>query len=272
MSSVQQIVMRALDFLLGWILYLPGTLALLVIAILSAMLVVSARRLCTDQELLARCAADKRRLKELFREARQRGDRPAQARMRATQRQIALKQLKAEGRPLLVVLLPFVLLATWSFQRLEFRPLQTGEPIGITARFTLSALGDVVHLVPEEKLQALNGWIQEVAPARENSESSRASGAAVRWSVRADAPPRQLLLQIRHRERSWSKSIRVGERFYERPVADYDGPLQRVEIVMHENKLFGFVPGIFSLPAWLVGYVLLVVPVIYLGKRLFRVY
>ena len=145
-------ILTVTDPALGWLLALPATVAIFIVALGTALLMLAIRRFTTDQDLLARCKRDKARLKQLIREARRRDDSEAVAvfgsavrgalskagltpdaqdarrieamlrrmekrkdirRFKATIAAIGVKTLWAEVKPLLVALIPIALLATW---------------------------------------------------------------------------------------------------------------------------------------------------------------
>ena len=91
---------RVLDYPLGWLLCLPRDLTLLLFATGTALLMTLARRAVTNQDLLRRCAADLRRLKELLRGAKQTGDRSQRDRLRGTIGLVKGLQLAADFRVL----------------------------------------------------------------------------------------------------------------------------------------------------------------------------
>ena len=162
LAPLNHLVVGFMDFLLGWLLRFPSDVQLIVVAFGSALLLTLIRCWTTDQGLLQCCRADKAQLRKLLREAKARADRDAVQRHRATLGMIAMKQFRQEGRPLLASLIPIVLLATWAMHRLEFHPLNTGEPFHFTATFPISAVGKIAHLTPADGLTAETGWIQEI--------------------------------------------------------------------------------------------------------------
>jgi uncharacterized membrane protein (DUF106 family) len=254
------------DWLLGWTLFLPSDGALFAVALLSAMCFVLIRRLTTNQELLRRCHLDKQQLRVLRKEAKVRGDKSASRRLRAIKSMVALKQFKAEGKPLIAALLPIALLAGWSARRLDFHPPRAGEPLVLSAYFPVSASGEVVHLAPEPAVRARTGWIQEVAPL--NSDG-RSFGKAS-WTL---DPQRNLhLLQIRFRDRTYAKPVRVGERTYEPPSTRFDDRLLNASVELKPVKLFGSVPGVSWIRPWMAGYLILTLPLGWILKRLMKVY
>jgi hypothetical protein len=266
-DTLNQGILWIMDGALGWLLHLPKDLALLVVAALSAAIITGVRPLTTDQDLLGRAADDRRRLKELIAQAKRRGDRDAVARHRATLNLVGLKQLKAEGRPLLAALVPIVLLATWCFQRLDAHPPQAGRPITVAAYFPLSAEGDLVFMVPQEGLAARDGWVKEVGV----DPDGRANGLAV-WTITADARPEPYALRLRCRD-TYEMPLRVGQPTYEPPLEFFDDRLLCAEVRLEPVRLLGFVPGIpYVMAPWLVGYLVLVVPVSLLLKRVLRIH
>jgi hypothetical protein len=276
------------DALLGWLLDVPRQVALVGVAILTATLLTTIRWWTTDQDRLRRAAEDLRRLKQLCREARRGGDKDALARCQATRSRIGLIKLRAEGKPLLFVLLPIALLATWAFYRLEFQPPQPGETVEVVAYLPISAKGDLIHLVPQRGLRSVNGWVQPIflqAPApsfwervwqRFRARFTReeiklpAPDAVALWTVEADADAHPVVL--RYKDKTLKRELLVGGRFYA-PAWDVSAAENIVtEIRQREVRLLGL-PGLGAwLPAWLVGYLVLTIPLVYLLKRVLKVY
>src|SRR5690242_17736034 len=133
-SALSGWIAGAVDYVLGWLLLLPRDAAIVVIAVLTSLVLTLGRKWCTNQELLGRCAGDLRRLKQLIRQTKASSAAPAVRRseiqrMKSTVSLIKLKQLRAEGRVLLVALLPLALLATWGMERLDYVPPRPGEEL-----------------------------------------------------------------------------------------------------------------------------------------------
>jgi uncharacterized membrane protein (DUF106 family) len=272
------------DGLLGWLLDVPRQVALFGVAILTATLLTTVRWWTTDQDRLRRAAEDLRRLKQLRREARQGGDHDTLARCQATKARIGLIKLRAEGKPLLVVLLPIALLATWAFYRLEFHPPQPGETVELIAYLPVSAKDDLLHLVPQPGLRSGNGWVQALflqAPAPSWWERWRARltsqeiklpapDAVAVWKLEGDADTHPLLL--RYKDRTIECELPVGGRFYAPAWGLHPDDNIITEIRQREVRLFGL-PGLGAwLPAWLVGYLVVTIPLVFLLKRVLKVY
>ena len=75
-------ILKVADFLLGWLLLVPADVALILVAVGTGAILTAARLFTTNQDLLRRCDADKKRLKQLRREAQLRKDRDALKRSR----------------------------------------------------------------------------------------------------------------------------------------------------------------------------------------------
>lgn len=268
MAGLNGLILRTTDAVVGWLLNVPSDVALFALAVIGAAIQTAARRFTTDQDLLRRCNADKKRLRELIGEAKRRGDADAVRRHRATQRMVAAKAGRCETRPLLVSLIPIVFIGIWAFQRMAWHPPRTGEAIAVQAYFPIAAAGQVAHMVPADGLTADEGWIQEIHAVNEDGPPH---GMAT-WHVRAAAPG-VYDLTLRRGSRSWVKRIRVGERTYEPPQTFYDDDLLCIETKLNAIKLFGIVPGIraLALPPWLIAYLLVTIPAMSLLKRVLKI-
>lgn len=270
LSALNHFIVAMMDYLLGWLLHFPSDVQLIAVALGSALVLALVRLWTTDQDLLRRCRADKARLKTLVREAKSRRDKDAITRHRATLGAIALKQLRQESRPLLASLIPIVMLATWALNRLEFHPLKTGEPVEFAAYFPISAVGKIAHIVPTDGLAAESGWIQEITAV---TAEGPAHGIAT-WRLTAAPGAEQRQLSVRFDGKTFTHPFRGGSRTYEAPALNHGENLPTTELRLSPVKLFGIVPGLPPLhfPAWLTGYLLLIIPLTFLLKKVLRVY
>jgi hypothetical protein len=245
------------DLLLGWVLRLPRDLTLVVVALLTSALMVVVRYFTTPQDRLRRAAEDGRRLKQLARDAKGKGDQSARQRIKATQSMIGLIKLKAEGLPLLVSLVPVALLATWALFRLDFLPVKPAEPVELAVYTPAATAGEFVHVVPLDGVKPDGGWVRQVQAV---TDDGPAHGLAT-WVLRADADAQPYHLLVRVRDRTLQRELIVGQRIYAAPVEDH-GDDYVSEWKREPYRFLGFVPGIdaIGLPGWLIGYVILVVP------------
>ncbi len=235
--------MIILDFIFGWLLRLPSDVTLIVIALMTSGILTLVRKWTTNQDVLGRAAADDERLAVLIKEAKKAGNKEAVARYRVTKAHIGMVKFKQEGKPTLISLLPIALLATWAFARLEFLPPEPGETVVAVATVPVAAAGEIVHLVPVPGVTATDGWVKPLAVAD--------NAATASWQLRIDhAVPADGLVVRR--------------------VAG-DVP---VELRLRERRLFGVVPGlpVIGLPAWLVGYLLIVILFVPLLKKMLKIH
>ena len=257
------------DLLLGWLLHLPSDLVLTLLAVVSALLLVAVRRAVTNQDLLRRCAADKKRLRSLLREAKVKRDREAVTRLRAVRSRVSLKQFRAELLPLACLILPVAFLANWGWHRLEFHPPHAGEAIELRASFPAAAVGDLAHLLPQEHLRTAGGWIQPIRP----TAGGRNTPGWARWAVSYDESGTTAPLVVRYRHRTFEWPWRFDRTSWETPEKVFEGSGVRMDVALRPVKLLGVVPGVrwLGLPPWLVGYLLLTVPFTVLLKRWWKV-
>jgi hypothetical protein len=258
------------DFLLGWLLALPRDVAIVAVAMFTSLVLTLVRKWATNQELLARCAADLARLKRLIRQAKSQRDRPAVLRMRGTVNLIKLKQLAAEGRVLLWALLPLTLLATWGMERLDYLPPSAGQEITLRAYYPLSSVDKLTHLVPPEGFELKSPAVRQVQLDDEGGVNGVAS-----WTLVAREPIPLAQLLVRHQEHTVSHAVRVNGRTYEAPIQTHqDELLPTTEIKLEQARFLGHVPGVpaIGLPPWVVAYLLLALALVYPIRRFLRVW
>jgi len=280
MEAINNVMVQSMDVLLGWLLHLLQDAALAFVALGTAAILAFVRLFTTNQDLLRRCKADKTRLRELIRAAKRSKDRDAVKRHRSVMSRIAMKTFVAEGKPLLMSIVPIAFLAAWSFARLACIPPKPGEPLTINTYFAASAIDQLTHIVPEEGLAAEGSWIRRVQEDPEKAADGSANGIAT-WEVTPDSATDPRVLRIRLGNETREKALVVDGRRYAPVIELYDdGRIQAVETALRPYKPFGVIPAIpipipglgrFVLDAWLVGYLLLAIPVAFALRRLFGI-
>jgi len=264
--------LTVVDFLLGFLLRFPATVAIVVVSIGSGMILTLARSFTTDQRKLGVAAADRKKQKELAKAAKARGDKPSAQRHLAVRNQISLLTLGQEGKPLLVSLLPIAMLATWAVERLEFHPPQAGEEVTIVAYVPRRLVGQTLHIVPVDGLQSGPGWISGIAPG----EIMGIPCGEARWTLTTEAAEgmREFPLHFRLQDQTLEGALRVGGRTYASPRLWFPEHEIRIDTELRQVKPFGIVPGIPAImfPPWLVAYVLLVVPSVFATKKIFGIH
>jgi hypothetical protein len=251
------------DFLLGWTLWLPRDVALVLLAVMSALLALALRRLSTNQHALRLMRDDLIQLRRLTRQTRSRGDRASLGRYRRTATAVRWLQLRQESRALLVSLAPLAILMTWASQRLEFLPPQSGETVTLTAWLPSSAAGGVAHLVPQTGLDASGGWIREIVPSR---HADQPRGLAT-WQLRAYERPQAYGLVLRFRGRSVEHPLLVGQKTYLPPRRIHGEDFEsQVELRPYRPLGLARIPWL-PLPPWLTWFLGLTVLAYVVGRR-----
>ena len=291
LERLNDLLVRMMDPVLGWILYLPRDVRLFLVALMTALILVYVRKWTTNQPWLKLADADQIRLDALIKDAKKQKDKEAVKRHQQTIAQIKLASLKYEGKPLLWAIIPILFLATWCFGRLGFVPPKDGETVVVKAYFPNTAIGRVGHVVPCQGIRAENGWVQAVDTDRPLEHPTRwqqvnawlsakmgmttpLEGAAV-WKLNAAARDVPYDLKMVVGGKVYEFPLLVGAKRYEPTMKVFtDGILQAVEVQLKPLKLFGIVDGMecVALPPWLAAYLLIAVPFAMLFRRWLSVY
>lgn len=300
LSQINNFIVAFMDLLLNWMLQFPRIWILVFLGFAEALILTLIPKFTTNQDMLKRGKFDKIRLKELLKEAKQKGDKDAIKRYRTTIGSIGTISLKAQGLPLVVSLVPILFIALWAFSRIAYESPRAGDNIIVRAYFPAAQIGNLAHLVPVKGLEAKvpvkraedlvpekpietsaspNGaWIQRIVEDKD-TEGKVVDGYAI-WVVHCTEGGGRFPLKIRYKGQTVEKALLVGDHLYEQPLSYYsEGAIQAVEIAMPEYKPLGIIPGIpipgapwLAFPAWLVGYMIIVVPLAFALKPLLRVY
>jgi len=307
-EAIGDMMTHLMDHVVGWILHLPRDLRLFAVAVLTTGVMVVVRLWSTPQDWLRRADRDKKRLGRLIRQARRGGDKEAKARYKESLTLIKLRSVKYEGKPLLWAIIPVVLLAVWCFYRLGYQPIGVGQEVKVNLYVPASGIGRYAHLMPQEGLEAVDGWVQRVRedemPEPEgwwdafNARMSRwmpwvpepVLGGVATWRLKTTGEKGRYTLRIRYRGvaadrgdrpeertgKTYVKDILVGGRHYTDPITfvNDDPDVDGVEVVLKPMKLFGVIGGLdfLFLPPWLVAYLVIIIVGLPLIKRLTRIY
>jgi hypothetical protein len=268
MTGWQDFVITLGDWLLSWTLGYPRDLTLLFIACFTSAALLVIRRVFGHHQQLRQIAEDERRLRTLISEARAEGDSDAARRHRRVRRWVALQRLRAEIRPGLVGLLLGVVIVTWGNHRLNHLPLREEQLFDFSVTRPASAVGSVVHVVPQSGLSTDGSWIRPVKLA---TEGSMPLGQAT-WRMCGENVGTLDRITIRHRGATFEHPIVIDGRTPPQDVVTHEGDTT-TRLHLKTYRPFGLVPGmaILGLAPWLVGLAVLTLGG-YLGaKRLLRI-
>ena len=297
LDALNNACLAVADPLLGWLLHLPRDVALAVVAIGTALILTLVRVFTTDQELLRRCKHDKKRQKRLLREAKKARDKEARGRHRAVIGQIALKAARQEGWPLLASIVPVALLAVWAFGRIAYCTPDPWQGVPLTMFLPADAIGEYVHLMPpEEGLTAQGGLIRRVGEDYAADGVSVVAGRAV-WTLSAAKRAAPYVIQFRRRGELVAHTLVADGLHYVGPITEYgEAPEEVFEYGLADFKyrpfgligdwhvrvpewtiagwtIFGPYAGqpLFTLDAWLIGYLLIAIPFAFILRPVLRI-
>ncbi len=297
LDAINRIVLAIADPVMGWLLHLPRDAALLIVAIATALVLTLVRIKTTDQGLLRRCKQDKKRQKELLREAKKTGDKDAQKRHRTTISQIGLKAIRQEGWPLLASVLPVALIAVWTFGRIAYHTPDPEDGITLSMYFPAEAITDLVHMLPPEGgVTVSNGLIRRVEDDYAQDGLTVVAGRAD-WTLSAQKRDAPYMLRFRCKGKIIEHELCADGLRYTGPITRYGPENEEVfEYRLQEHKYhpFGVIgdwdiraPGwtllgwrifgpyagqrMFIVNAWLIGYLLIVIPFAFISRPLLRI-
>ena len=294
LEAATRICLAVADPILGWLLYLPRDVALVLVSVGTALVLTLVRLKTTDQDLLGRCKRDKKRQKQLLREAKRRGDKDARKRHRAILGQIGLKAMRQEGWPLLASVVPVALIAVWAFARIAYVTPVPMEGITLKVYFPADAITDFVHMLPpEEGLRVEGGLIRRIEEDYAEDGVTVLAGQAG-WTLSAQKRKAPYRLRFRRKGKIIEHELRADGLRYTGPITRYGPRSEEVfEYQLQDYKyhpfgiigdwhvavpqwtvlgwtMFGPYAGqkLFTVDAWLIGYLLIVIPVAFISRPL----
>lgn len=273
MTIFQPAVRRIGEWLLGWTDSLPADAAFLIVCLLSVASMLVTKSLFSDASIARGVHADLRRLRQLLRQARRQGDRPAVRRHRRNRVRVLLVRIQNEFKAIGVSLLLVSVLVVWSQRHLQHRSIAPGQPFRVVLQLPASFDAQLVHLVPQEGVKAEDGYVRQLRAspdARRESLPIRTAKplpeAIAEWQLAAEAGDHELL--FRTPQSSCRHRVVVGTR----PTADSirtEQPGVVIETKFLPYQPWKVVPGVpvLDCPPWLSGYLLIVIPLYLLGSR-----
>ena len=264
-------IMLVADPLMGWLLNIQRDIVLFIIAIGTALILTLVRRWATNQDFLKRCKNDKQTLKKLIKEAKKNKDKARLMQLRATMGQIGSKSFLAEGKPLLFSLIPIAIIAVWSMSRIGFMPPDGTKPIKFQVYKPVGSINKLIYIVPQPGMTAENGWIQKIT--EDSDKDGKINSGIAEWTLDCKKRQEPYKLSVHCQDQVFTVDLAVNGKTYSPPVLQYgNNPLEISQVVMPEYKPFGLVPGFLGLPPWIIGYLIIVVPLALVLKPVLKVY
>jgi hypothetical protein len=267
MTGWQNCVVTVGDWLLSWTLGASRDLTLLALAGITTAALLVVRRVFGQQQRLRRIAADERRLRALRSDARSTGDDDAIRRHRHVRRLVAIERLRAEIRPGLVGLLLLAAVMTWGNHRLDHFPIRDGESFRLSVTLPASAVGSLVHVVPQSGLSCEGSWI---LPVSLTAVRSTPLGRAT-WQLQADSAATIDRITVRYQGKTFRHPIVIDGRIAPLEFVRHGGDTV-TQIHLRTYRPFGWIPGLerAGIAPWLAGLLMLVVVGYFGTKRLLR--
>ncbi len=272
LEAINALILTVMDALLGWSVSVSLDMAVITVAVSTAVLLSVVRVFTTNQNLLERCHLDKKKLRQLASEGRRAKTKAVQLRCKQIKNMIGMKALKQEVFPLVVSIVPIVCIALWCFERLGYHPPRENEAVEVMAYFRVSQVDQLVHLVPENGLSVDAGWVKEIELAK--AADGQPYGLAS-WTVRGSARGQAYRLVFRYGGKKYEHELLVGQETYSTPIKKQgQSAFSAVQLKMRTYRPFGVVGGIrwLGLAPWLVGYLVMVIPLAWLLKRILRIH
>ncbi len=236
------------DAAFGWLLWSQRDFAVVVVSVILALAMLAVRRVLTNQIRIRQIEADERRIRELIHDARTGCERGNLARYCLIRRYVAGQRARTELASSCALLIILSVVLQWGQLRLNNLPVPTGVPVRFVARFPLSAVGEVVHLVPQDGMTAEDGWIRVVYEAANASESS----GRAEWTLRFTAlDSRDTRIALRFRQHCLLHTVLLGEPWYAASVQSHAIGTE-TELLTPQYRPFGIVPSHLQpgIPGW----------------------
>lgn len=292
MVDVNKWILAVGDLLFDWMLDVPRDLALLIIAVMTGVVMTIIRRFTTNQDKLKRCEESQAKLKAQMAEAKKRRDKEEKLRIRSVTNQISMMKLTAEGKPLLFSLLPILVIAVWAFSRIAFIPPTPEDKVDVIVYFDSANIGQLATLLPQDGIDIEGPAIRRIETSY--NLQGQTDGGMAKWTISAAPRPQPYELAFRFKGSTISAQYQLDGRSYAPPAPMCDN---NADVIMTEFKLkpykplgahVGLIDNLWNryltlpgweglriqdfLAPWLLGYLILVVPLTFILKPALRTY
>lgn len=228
----------ALDFLLGWLLYLPPFWGILTITIIISVIVTLVYKYATDQSLMKQIKGE---MKELQKQMKELKDNPEKAKeVQGKFMSLNSKYTMESFKPSLYYLIPLLIIFGWLSAHMGYEPIMPNEEFTIKLEFQKNITGNVgVDVI--KGVDAIGEKVKEI------------KNGVAEFNFKGEKG--NYLLEFRHGDKTYKKEVLITEeRKYKEPVAIIsDGELEKITTSNKETialNLFGWKLG------WLGTYIL----------------
>lgn len=249
------------DSLFGWLLAWSPEAVVVLLAVISAGLLLLARYLSTDQNRLANLQRDMKRTRELLRNAKTSNEIAEVARLKKLRNHFSLLKLAEEWRPLLISIAPLAVLGVWASERLVVREPLVGDSLEIELHAPYSAVNRIAHLEPTATAQC-DAWITQIESL---AAASPPVGSATWVLTLEQPPPESWVIHVADARFQHQTAIEFGESY--RLIQTHANGYA-TEVKWPRVDFWGVIPPIPLSPAWLVIYLPLTMLATWLLKRL----
>jgi uncharacterized membrane protein (DUF106 family) len=136
-----------LDPLLGWLLYLPPLLSIIIIAFVISLLITLVYKLVTNQDLMKDLREEQKEFQKQLKELK---DKPEKAmKVQSEMMETNLKYMSHSMRPTLFTFVPIILIFGWLNSHMAYYPLYPNNPFEVVSEMDKSAIGEVTLNIPD---------------------------------------------------------------------------------------------------------------------------
>ena len=228
-----------LDFLLGWILWLPPFLGILLITVIISVLITLVYKYTTNQTLMKQLKTEMSALQKQMKELKEHPEevKKIQSQFMSLNGKYTMESFK----PSLYYLIPLLIIFGWLSSNLGYEPLLPGQEFNIALQFEKNITGNIsVDVV--KGIETVGDKVKEV------------KNGLAEFTFKGDKG--NYLLEFKHGEKTYKKEVLItDERKFKTPITLVsDGELKQIvtgnkEIIV--VNLFGWKLG------WLGTYILL---------------
>ncbi len=266
MTEIEKFVLDIGDVCLGWTLLFSHDGALLLIAFLTASVLVLLRFLLINKFEMNLIRNDLVMLKGLMRESRHSNDSESIVRIRMNRVRILWMKVKMEIPAVILSTILFSSVLIWGEQRLNWHPIKSGEPFLIRIELPASSVDQVCHIVPVQGIESANGWIRQLTLQENSSRNVAVASWNLTVSEEEDNEVVEREIVIRVRDEAYHHMLSTDPNFQSRIIhADTTSTV----VLLKPYLPFGISkPNWIALSPWCCAFLTILAPLYFLGNIL----